>query len=128
VKPKHNVTNDATEQPAALANRTLADVEAELALTFKSNIENILRRGALLCEAKKLVSHGEWEYWLKDKSALPPRTAQKYMAAYRYVSEKDDLKSAPGTLLEPAPPQLTQIAISSIVVGHAGGIIFHEIL
>lgn len=42
-----------------------------------------LKIGERLCEAKELLSHGEFGPWLKDEFGWTDRTAQKLMAVYR---------------------------------------------
>lgn len=37
------------------------------------------RAGELLLEAKALVAHGQWEYWLSENCGCAVRTAQAYM-------------------------------------------------
>jgi hypothetical protein len=97
-----NVTNGSgVEQPAEpLANRTGEDIVAEINSILKGDTENILRVGALLCEAKErkdIIPHGEFGNWVKSHFSFSERTSQKYMAAHRYWSEK--VKTAPSAVL-----------------------------
>lgn len=48
--------------------------------------------GRRLCEAKAVVSHGEWGRWLEEKVQFSQSTAQNYMKMYeRYGSEQASL-------------------------------------
>lgn len=48
--------------------------------------------GRRLCEAKAVVSHGEWGRWLEEKVQFSQSTAQNYMKMYeRYGSEQVSL-------------------------------------
>lgn len=52
--------------------------------------------GRRLCEAKAVVSHGEWGSWLEEKVQFSQSTAQNYMKMYeRFGSEQVSLFSDP---------------------------------
>lgn len=42
-----------------------------------------LNIGQQLLEAKKIVKHGEWTNWLKERVQFSERTAQNYMKIYK---------------------------------------------
>ncbi|MGN7126316.1 DUF3102 domain-containing protein [Methylorubrum thiocyanatum] len=48
--------------------------------------------GRLLAQAKETVPHGGWDAWLRQNTALSPRTAQLYMRIARHV-EGDPIKA-----------------------------------
>lgn len=56
----------------ALQARTLA----------QSAAMNMLQLGRVLCEAKPLVPHGEWDKWIRENAYMKRRTAETYMQAY----------------------------------------------
>lgn len=57
----------------ALQARTLA----------QSAAMNMLQLGRVLCEAKPLVQHGEWDKWIRENAYMKRRTAETYMQAYK---------------------------------------------
>ena len=57
----------------ALQARTLA----------QSAAMNMLQLGRVLCEAKPLVQHGEWDTWIRENAYMKRRTAETYMQAYK---------------------------------------------
>jgi len=74
-----------SDLPGAGDNRlaALADDIRALHRAIGRNAEQMARdaieAGHYLIEAKALLSHGEWEPWLRDNVALPARTARRYM-------------------------------------------------
>ena len=44
---------------------------------------NMLQLGHVLCEAKPLVQHGEWDAWIRENAYMKRRTAETYMQAYK---------------------------------------------
>ena len=44
---------------------------------------NMLQLGRVLCEAKPLVQHGEWDTWIRENAYMKRRTAETYMQAYK---------------------------------------------
>ena len=44
---------------------------------------NMLQLGRVLCEAKPLVQHGEWDKWIRENAYMKRRTAETYMQAYK---------------------------------------------
>jgi hypothetical protein len=57
-------------------------------VALRHRTRNMLKIG-LLNEAKTFVEHGEWLPWLQRHTALPARTAQRYMAAAAWVDAKN---------------------------------------
>ena len=47
----------------------------------------IFEIGRLLCEAKEVISHGEWGTWLKENVDYSDSTAQSFMKVYREFSD-----------------------------------------
>lgn len=45
-------------------------------------INSLFQLGRVLCEAKKLVKHGEWGNWIRENAGCSERTAQQFMQAY----------------------------------------------
>ena len=71
------------------AQRALTEIETELSLALQNRTSAMLDIGRLLNEAKALVDHGAWLPWLRRHTALPPRTAQQYMAAAAWADAKN---------------------------------------
>lgn len=44
---------------------------------------NLLQLGRVLDEARPLVNHGEWAFWVRQNAKMSVRTAEQYMQAYR---------------------------------------------
>ena len=44
---------------------------------------NMLQLGRVLCEARPLVPHGEWDAWIRENAYMKRRTAETYMQAYK---------------------------------------------
>lgn len=44
---------------------------------------NLLQLGRVLCEARPMIGHGDWEGWVRENAHMPIRSAQQYMQAYR---------------------------------------------
>lgn len=65
-----------------LAARIRAEQE-NARLAFRTGIEHALRVGELLLDAKQMVDHGHWSYWLHAHCDLSERTAQGYMRLAR---------------------------------------------
>lgn len=87
------------------SKRHALDVIAEkLTAAARDRTSNVVKIGALLNEAKDLVTHGEWLPWLKshrDKFSFSQRTARNYMAAADFVKRRD-IKSATVANLTPS--------------------------
>jgi Protein of unknown function (DUF3102) len=84
-----------------MSKRDLSAVEAELLEVLKREAADIIRAGQLLIEAKAQIPHGEWAAWLDQRFSLSDRSAQRYMAAYRFAVKYDivaDLNMSPSAL------------------------------
>jgi hypothetical protein len=69
-------------------HRELKIIVAEIRETLRTDTAAVVRRGGLLIEAKDIVDHhGDWLPWLDDNFGMDPRTAQKAMAAARFVAK-----------------------------------------
>jgi hypothetical protein len=75
--------------PTDRRNRTLEVIVDELHSTLRRQIADIIKSGELLVEAKEHVGHGEWLLLLRQELSMSPRTAQRYMKAYEFVSAKN---------------------------------------
>jgi hypothetical protein len=49
----------------------------------RATLQHALNAGALLLEAKKLVRHGNWQFWLRNSCDVSERTAQLHMKLAR---------------------------------------------
>ena len=70
---------------------------AELHNTLKMSVNRAIRIGELLTEQKEFVGHGNFLPWLNKNFDMGERTAQKYMALFRYQDKtalNADLNSA----------------------------------
>lgn len=50
--------------------------------------------GRRLCEAKKLVKHGQWTEWLTNRVNYSQRTANNYMKLYKELGETGILEKS----------------------------------
>jgi hypothetical protein len=67
---------------AALAANIRA-LHAGVCRSAEQAARDAIEAGKLLIEAKALLKHGEWEPWLRDNVAIPPRTARRDVALAR---------------------------------------------
>lgn len=79
-----NVQVDHTEE----YKRMLKDVLDDMNAHEKKALEDVIKAGEYLTEAKKHVKHGEWNKWLED-SGLSKKTSERYMGCYKYLSKND---------------------------------------
>lgn len=56
----------------------------------RSAMEYALTAGALLVQAKTLVSHGAWQQWVEANCTIAPRTASAYMRLAQRLPELPD--------------------------------------
>ena len=62
--------------------------------TVRSVLQASIEIGERLCQAKEIVSHGEWENWLKENVDYSQSTAQNLMKIYReYGTDQASLLS-----------------------------------
>lgn len=65
-----------------------------LANTFNRNInQNSIEIGQMLTQAKKLVKHGQWQFWLDDNFNLSSDSAQIYMKVAAYFGSNSTFKN-----------------------------------
>lgn len=65
---------------------------------------NMLQLGRVLCEAKELVDHGDWESWVKDNAGVDLRAAQYFMSSYKkYGADSPLAKLGPSKLFALLP-------------------------
>ena len=57
----------------------------------QTSIEEAIKCGRLLEEAKGLLKHGQWLPWLRDNCGLSERSAQRYMRLARKIRHVSDL-------------------------------------
>jgi hypothetical protein len=80
----------------------------------RRSLEDAMKAGALLIEAKALVGHGGWLPWLKT-TGVPERMAQRYM---RLARNKDAFKSDTVSDLGIAAALDTLAAVSQVAAAH----------
>lgn len=67
--------NEESGRLESLAAEIVSEMKAAGELSIQVRLK-ARRAGELLCEAKKLIKHGEWEAWLLKNRELPKRRAQ----------------------------------------------------
>lgn len=68
----------------ASASLSIIEGLAMQARTFAQGAAmNLLQLGRVLTEAKPLIDHGEWAFWVRQNAKMSVRTAEQYMQAYR---------------------------------------------
>lgn len=82
-----------------VAERTPEIVAAEIRQirndTLKEYLNSCIEIGKRLCEAKEMVSHGEWANWLKTAVSFSQRTANNLMKIYeKYGAAQGELWGA----------------------------------
>jgi Protein of unknown function (DUF3102) len=77
---------DHSNSLADLAARIRAYHEATVA-ALKSSVENAIKAGDLLIEAKAQLKHGQWLPWLDKHCAISQRTAQLYMKLAKHKTQ-----------------------------------------
>jgi len=61
----------------------LDNLAAQAQMFVQNACMNLLQLGRVLCEAKPLVQHGQWEGWVKTNTNMSKRQAEQCMKAYR---------------------------------------------
>ena len=61
----------------------LDNLAAQAQMFVQNACMNLLHLGRVLCEAKPLVQHGQWEEWVKTNTSMSKRQAEQCMKAYR---------------------------------------------
>ena len=84
------ISIDAGRQPTARTADVIAEEINRLKEdTRKTVAANMVKIGADLLEAKRLVPRGEWEEWLEDRVAYSVRTAQQLMQVAKEFSYEE---------------------------------------
>ncbi len=99
-----NEQNKQLTEYAAKLNQLEANIKSNSVLLIEQGkvvLKLAIEAGTILCQAKDLVPHGEWEKWLADNvTGITKRTSEKYMKLARktnFGSEmKDDWKNLLG--------------------------------
>lgn len=73
------------------AERPLSAIVDDMRVVLKRETADIIKIGELLVEAKAAARHGEFLPWLKREFSMSERSAQRYMAAYRFALKYDTL-------------------------------------
>jgi hypothetical protein len=82
-----------TRQLSGIARRLAAEHDA-CTKSANDSLEHAKRAGGLLCDAKELVEHGEWEGWLTEHFPGDVSTAQIYMRIFRHWPEIEQKRNA----------------------------------
>ena len=69
---------------ANVATRDLTAIATEIRARAQT-IADVIEIGGLLIEAQAQLDHGEWLPWVERELDFTERTAQNYMAAYRFA-------------------------------------------
>lgn len=64
----------------------LVKITDELHAIFRRETEDVVQVGRLLTSAKKEVGHGEFLPWLEKEFSLSEKSAQRYMAAHKFMT------------------------------------------
>jgi hypothetical protein len=64
----------------------LVKITGELHAIFKRGTEDVIQIGRLLMSAKKEVGHGEFLPWLEKEFSLSEKSAQRFMAAHKFMT------------------------------------------
>lgn len=74
-----------------------------LANAFNRNInQNSIEIGQMLTQAKKLLQHGQWQFWLAENFDMTDRTARNYMKVAAYFGVNSTLKTENVFRFQPA--------------------------
>jgi hypothetical protein len=64
----------------------LVKITGELHAIFRRGTEDVIQVGRLLTSAKKEVGHGEFLPWLEKEFSLSEKSAQRFMAAHKFMT------------------------------------------
>ncbi len=79
--------------------------------SLRHSLKHAIIAGKILCEAKKLIGHGEWLAWFSNqKFTFAEGTAQRYMRLYRRWPEINDRLKENGN-----PSSLTDLTFSDAI-------------
>jgi hypothetical protein len=70
----------------ARADRMLAMIAGELHAIFKRGTADVIQVGRLLLQAKMKLGHGRFLPWLKKEFSLSDKSAERYMAAHKFMT------------------------------------------
>jgi len=70
----------------AHAHSKMAKITDELHAIFKRGAADVIQIGRLLMMAKKEAGHGEFLPWLEKEFSLSDKSAERYMAAHRFMT------------------------------------------
>ena len=71
------------KKDSAFENTLVNEISFIKAQTEQMVLMNSIEIGRRLCEAKKLIKHGEWGNWLKERVSFSQRTASTLMSIYK---------------------------------------------
>ena len=99
-----------TKKTETVSVPKLVKITGELHAIFKRGTADVIQIGRLLRLAKKEIGHGEFLPWLEKEFSLSEKSAQRYMAAHKFMinvaapllkSDKlSDLRLRPSALYE----------------------------
>lgn len=95
-----------------LQTQTLETLTAEILILKRQTAANIIEIGKRLIEAKKMVGHGNWLAYLREKVQFSERTARNFMRAAEEFSNRQalaDLEPSKVYLLLEAPPEEREV-------------------
>jgi hypothetical protein len=64
----------------------LVKITTELHALFKRGADDVIQIGRLLTSAKKEIGHGTFLPWLESEFSLSEKSAQRYMAAHKFIT------------------------------------------
>ena len=77
----------ATKKTETVSVPKLVKITGELHAVFKRGTTDVIQAGRLLILAKNEVGHGEFLPWLETEFSLSEKSAQRYMAAHKFMIE-----------------------------------------
>jgi hypothetical protein len=76
-----------TKKTETVSVPKLVKITGELHAVFKRGTADVIQVGRLLMLAKNEVGHGEFLPWLEKEFSLSEKSAQRYMAAHKFMIE-----------------------------------------
>src|SRR5580704_11623323 len=100
-----------TNKTKKLSVPKLVRITSELHDIFKRGTADVIQIGRLLRSAKEEAGHGEFLPWLERELSLSQKSAERYMAAHKFMIEVDAplLKSDKLSNLHLRPSALYQL-------------------
>lgn len=71
------------------AKRPLAAITDDLRIALKREAADVINIGNLLDEAKATTGHGNFLPWIEHEFSMSKRTAQRYMAVFKFAAKYD---------------------------------------